>query len=263
MMARKDNVTIMIHRDGAVESTSIRLPDWLARSLAVAGIVLAAAVVLGAAFYIPMARTAARVPGLERRIAVLELENDKVRELATALDSAEAHYATVRSMIGGDIVPSAHQAGAALPAAPALAALPPDAPAAGPAPVIPARWPLDEPGYVTRGQIGTGTADEAHPGIDIAVPEGSLVRASAGGHVAEAGLDPQYGNFVLLQHEDDYQTMYGHLSRILVRSGAAIEAGQVIGLSGNTGRSSAPHLHFEIRRDGNSIDPTTMVKEGG
>lgn len=263
MMARKDNVTIMIHRDGAVESTSIRLPDWLARSLAVAGIVLAAAVVLGAAFYIPMARTAARVPGLERRIAVLEVENDKVRELAAALDSAEAHYATVRSMIGGDIVPSARQAGGALPAAPTLDALPPGAPTVGPAPVVPARWPLDEPGYVTRGQIGTGTADEAHPGIDIAVPEGSLVRASAVGHVAEAGLDSQYGNFVLLQHEDDYQTMYGHLSRILVRSGAAVEAGQVIGLSGNTGRSSAPHLHFEIRRDGNSIDPTTMVKEGG
>lgn len=263
MMGRKDNVTIMIHRDGAVESTSIRLPNWLARLLTVIGIVLAAAVILGTAFYIPMARTAARVPGLERRIGVLEAENAKVRDLAAAVDSAEAHYATVRSMIGGDIVPSARQEGSALPEAPTLEAQTPDAPPPGPVPVIPARWPLDEPGYVTRGQVGTGTADEAHPGIDIAVPEGSLVRASAAGRVSDTGLDPQYGNFVLLQHEDDYQTMYGHLYRILVHPGTMVDAGQVIGLSGNTGRSSAPHLHFEIRRDGTSIDPTTMVKEGG
>lgn len=263
MKARKGGVTIMIHRDGAIESTSIRLPGWLARVLAVSGIGLAAAVILGVAFYVPMTRTAAEVPGLRRRIASLEVENGKIRELAVALDSAEAHYATVRSMIGGDIVPRVQEAEGALPAAPALAAVAPDVVPPPPPPVIPARWPLDEPGYVTRGQVGTGTADEAHPGIDIAVPEGTLVRASAAGNVAEAGIDPQYGNFVLLQHEDAYQTMYGHLSRILVRPGAQVEAGQVIGLSGNTGRSSAPHLHFEIRHDGSSIDPTTMVKEGG
>ncbi|MGB7213132.1 MAG: M23 family metallopeptidase [Gemmatimonadales bacterium] len=262
-MAQKDNVTIMIHRDGAVESTSFRLPGWLARILVVSGVVLGAAIILGIASYVPVARTAAEVPGLRRRVADLETENGKIRELAAALDSAEAHYATVRSMIGGDIVPRARQAGGTLPAAPPLAALAPDAVPAGPAPVVPARWPLDEPGYVTRGQVGSGTADEAHPGIDIAVPEGTLVRASASGSVVESGVDPQYGNFVLLQHEEDYQTMYGHLSRILARTGAQVQAGQVIGLSGSTGRSSAPHLHFEIRRDGSSIDPTTMVKEGG
>ncbi|HET7023846.1 MAG TPA: M23 family metallopeptidase [Gemmatimonadales bacterium] len=263
MRTQKDSVTIMIHRDGAVESTSIRLPGWLARLLAISGIVLGAAIILGIAFYIPMARAAAQVPGLHRRIADLETENGKIRELAAALDSAEAHYATVRTMIGGDIVPRARQEGGTLPVALPLAAVAPGVVPTGPAPVIPARWPLDEPGYVTRGQVGTGTADEAHPGIDIAVPEGTLVRASASGSVAESGIDPQYGNFVLLQHEDDYQTMYGHLSRILVRTGAQVQAGQVIGLSGNTGRSSAPHLHFEIRRDGSSVDPTTMVKEGG
>lgn len=261
MTSRKEFVTIMIHRDGAVESTSIRLPAWLARVLAVAGVVLTAAIILGAAFYLPMARAAARVPGLDRRIADLEVENGRIRELAAAVDSAEARYAKVRSMIGGDIVPAASQRSAPVPAAPALVALVPGTPAEA-GPVIPSRWPLDEPGYVTRGQIGTGTADEAHPGIDIAVPEGTLVRASASGHVADSGLDPQYGNFVLLQHDSGYQTMYGHLSRILVSTGAVVDAGQVIGLSGNTGRSSAPHLHFEIRRDGSTIDPTTLVKEG-
>jgi murein DD-endopeptidase MepM/ murein hydrolase activator NlpD len=57
--------------------------------------------------------------------------------------------------------------------------------------------------------------------------------------------------------------MYGHLSRILVAAGDSVASGQVIGLSGNTGRSSAPHLHFEIRQRGLSLDPQTLVKEGG
>jgi murein DD-endopeptidase MepM/ murein hydrolase activator NlpD len=56
--------------------------------------------------------------------------------------------------------------------------------------------------------------------------------------------------------------MYGHLSRILVAPGASVAPGQVIGLSGNSGRSTAPHLHFEIRRKGISVDPRTMIKEG-
>lgn len=262
-MKQRDHVTIMIHRDDAIESVSLRLPLWLARALVVVAIALGAAIILGIAFYVPLARTAARVPALTRRVADLELENGRVRELAAALDSAEANYARVRKMIGGDVVPDPLAGRSLLPVAPALEAPPPGALVQAPAgPAIPSRWPLDEPGYLTRGQVGTGTADEAHPGIDIAVPVGSLVRASAAGKVLDAGLDPQYGNFVLLQHDEDYQTMYGHLSRILTTIGATVDRGQVIGLSGNSGRSSAPHLHFEVRLRGATIDPTTLVKEG-
>jgi murein DD-endopeptidase MepM/ murein hydrolase activator NlpD len=67
---------------------------------------------------------------------------------------------------------------------------------------------------------------------------------------------------VLLDHPDAYQTMYGHLSRIVVAVDKAVAPGEVIGLSGNTGRSTAPHLHFEVRRSGLSLDPLTLVKEG-
>jgi murein DD-endopeptidase MepM/ murein hydrolase activator NlpD len=80
--------------------------------------------------------------------------------------------------------------------------------------------------------------------------------------VAETGEDTEYGTFVLLSHAGEYQSMYGHLSRSLVHGGQHIAAGEVIGLSGNTGNSSAPHLHFEIRRRGQAVDPLTMVKEG-
>jgi murein DD-endopeptidase MepM/ murein hydrolase activator NlpD len=115
---------------------------------------------------------------------------------------------------------------------------------------------------VTRGQSGADGRDAVHPGLDIAVPVGTLVRASGGGTVNQVGEDPEYGFFVLLDHPDGYQSMYGHLSRIIVPAGASVSQGEVIGLSGNTGQSTAPHLHFEIRQGGTSLDPRTMVKQG-
>jgi murein DD-endopeptidase MepM/ murein hydrolase activator NlpD len=125
----------------------------------------------------------------------------------------------------------------------------------------PGHWPLDTRGFVTRGQVRPGDPAESHPGIDIAVPAGTPVRAAGGAVVEVAGTDPAYGQFVLLQHSGGYETMYGHASRILVHDGDSVQAGQVIALSGNSGRSTAPHLHFEIRRAGKSLDPLTVVKQ--
>jgi murein DD-endopeptidase MepM/ murein hydrolase activator NlpD len=76
-----------------------------------------------------------------------------------------------------------------------------------------------------------------------------------------AGYNTEYGFFVRLRHGDGYETMYGHLSRLLVEQNDAVDAGQVIGLSGSTGRSTAPHLHFEIFVDGESIDPNILISE--
>jgi murein DD-endopeptidase MepM/ murein hydrolase activator NlpD len=126
---------------------------------------------------------------------------------------------------------------------------------------MPSHWPLDVRGFVTRGQVRPGDPAESHAGIDIAVPVGSPVRASGGGIVETAGIDSAYGMFVLLQHPGRYETMYGHASRLVVHAGDSVQAGQVIALSGSSGRSTAPHLHFEIRLDGKSIDPLTMVKQ--
>jgi murein DD-endopeptidase MepM/ murein hydrolase activator NlpD len=256
-------VTIVIQPDGATRSQTYRVPVWMLR----AGVAFAAAAAVGAivvaALYGPVLRAAIRVPGLERQVERLEADNAKVRQLSAALDSVESRYAQVRQMVGGDIVRDPLTVGVSLPVAPAILARVADAPlglAVGLS--IPRRWPLDEPGYITRGQVGTGSSDEAHPGIDIAVATGSIVRAAGGGTVHQLGEDPEYGFFVLLDHPDDYQTMYGHLSRIVVQPGASVAPGQVIGLSGNTGRSTAPHLHFEIRQKGVSLDPRTMVKEG-
>ena len=113
---------------------------------------------------------------------------------------------------------------------------------------------------MTRGEVQPGTGAETHSGIDIAVPLGTPVRAAGAAVVQKAGTDSAYGLFVLLQHPGRYETMYGHASRLLVREGDSVQAGQVIALSGSSGHSTAPHLHFEIRLDGKSLDPLTIVK---
>ncbi|HEX7336388.1 MAG TPA: peptidoglycan DD-metalloendopeptidase family protein [Gemmatimonadales bacterium] len=262
MKRRSRSVTVVIQRDGTTKTRTIRLRSWTLKlaawGLGAVGLVLLALLV----FYGPIVRAAARVPGMERELARLESENARVRELSAALDSAESRYAQVRQMMGGEIVRDPVTTASSLPVAPPvrarLASMPADL---GVGLGLPQHWPLDESGYLTRGQVKPGGREEAHKGIDIAVPVGSLVRASGGATVREAGEDPEYGFFVLLDHLDEYQTMYGHLSRILVTPQSTVTAGEVIGLSGNSGRSTAPHLHFEIRQNGSAVDPQTMVKE--
>ena len=255
-------VTILVQTDGSLETKQLRMPRWVARAALTGAIVFAGVIVLAGAFYVPVARTAARVPGLERRVARLEAENARIADLARALDSADVRYARLRAMIGADIVPDPLVRASGVPIAPALNARVIGTVHRADGAATPKHWPLDEPGYITRGQVGTAGADDAHPGLDIAVPVGTLVRATAAGLVAEAGEDPEYGTFVLLQHADEYQSMYGHLSRLVVRAGQRVAAGEVIGLSGNTGNSTAPHLHFEVRKKGLVVDPLTLVKEG-
>jgi murein DD-endopeptidase MepM/ murein hydrolase activator NlpD len=258
---RSRSVTLVIQRDGTTKTRTVRIPIWALRvgawGVGVVGVLL----VLVTALYGPLVAAAARVPGMERELARLRGENTRVRELSAALDSAESRYAQVRQMMGGGIVRDPLTKTSQLPVAPAIRARLVNAALPASGMTLPRYWPLDESGYITRGQVKAGGRDEAHPGIDIAMSIGSVVRASGGATVRETGQNPEYGLFVLLEHPEEYQTMYGHLSRILVTPQATVDAGQVIGLSGNSGRSTAPHLHFEIRQRGASLDPLTMVKE--
>jgi murein DD-endopeptidase MepM/ murein hydrolase activator NlpD len=262
MIGWRRSISVIVQRDGALQSTTYRIPVWAVRAALVLGVALTVLLVLAIAFYGPVARQALRVPQLEGEVDRLRIENLRVRELVVAMDSLEMNYDRLRRMVGADIVPDPVTLGSSLPVAPALFAAGPDSGAVyeiGSS--TPRHWPLDERGYVTRGQALADTSQDEHPGIDIAVPVGSIVRASGGAIVLQTGEQEEYGRFVLLEHPDGYQSMYGHLSRIIAVQGARVNAGEVIARSGNTGRSSAPHLHFEIRLNGVSIDPGTMVKE--
>jgi len=255
------SVSVILQTDGALDTQQFRVPLWLLRLSVGLVVALAVLLLLGLAFVGPITRQASRVPGLEREVERLRVDNARVRELAVALDSLELRYTQVRQMVGADLVPDPLALRSTLPLAPAVEARLPGARALPVGPTAPTRWPLDERGYLTRGQSGPGAADESHSGLDIAVPVGTLVRASGGGTVVQAGEDAAYGLFVLLRHPDGHESMYGHLSRIVVREGDRVNQGEVIARSGNTGQSSAPHLHFEIRRDGVSVDPATMLRE--
>ena len=257
------SVSIIVQRDSDLKASSYRFPEWLLRAGVVGALVITVLLVSAVAFYGPIARQAARVPGLERDIERLSVDRSRIRELALALDSVEAGYSRLLAMVGADVVPDPVQVGSPLPVAPAVVVVP-----AGMrrrfegGPSVPRHWPLDDRGFVTRGQVPASSPEEPHPGLDVAVAVGVLVRAAGGGTVLQTGEGAEYGRFVLLQHPNGYQTLYGHLSRVTTREGERIGSGEVLGRSGNTGRSSAPHLHFEIRQNGVSIDPLTMVKEG-
>lgn len=260
-MKPRRSVSVLLQADGALESQRFRLPLWALRGGL--GLLLVATVLLllGLAFYGPIARQAARVPGLERELERLRLDNARIRELAAALDSLEQQYGQVRQMVGADLMPEPLALRSSLPLAAPVYARQPGGSAPPQGSTLPTAWPMDEAGYLTRGQVEALGNEESHLGIDIAVPVGTLVRASGGGRVIQAGEDEEYGRFVLLGHPDGFETLYAHLSRIVVAEGDRVDERAVIGRSGNTGRSSAPHLHFEVRQHGVSIDPVTMLKE--
>jgi murein DD-endopeptidase MepM/ murein hydrolase activator NlpD len=94
-----------------------------------------------------------------------------------------------------------------------------------------------------------------HQGVDIAVAYGQNVKAAADGVVSFAGVQNGYGNTVVIDHEGGRQTRYAHLSQELVRAGDVVSEGQVLGKSGNSGRTTGPHLHFEMLMNGRPVDP--------
>ncbi len=97
--------------------------------------------------------------------------------------------------------------------------------------------------------------DHTHKGIDIAAPNGTDIKAAAGGTISYAGTMGGYGNLVIIDHENGIQTYYGHCSKIYVSVGDSVEAGDTIAAVGSTGFSTGNHLHFEIRKNGAQINP--------
>ncbi len=122
---------------------------------------------------------------------------------------------------------------------------------------LPSRWPVRGP---VNSEFGVRASPwtrggEFHSGIDIGAERGTLVNAPAASTVAFAGTHPEYGLTVILDHGDSLRTVYGHLSRLDVSQGQSVARGTGLGLTGNSGRSSGPHLHYEILVDGRPVTP--------
>ena len=104
-----------------------------------------------------------------------------------------------------------------------------------------------------------GSGGEEHKGLDFKGAIGEPVRTTAGGEVVQAGVANGYGNAVKIKHGFNYETLYGHLSAVGVKVGQRVNAGDEIGKLGNTGRSTGPHLHYEVRLSGVPVDPERFL----
>jgi len=123
---------------------------------------------------------------------------------------------------------------------------------------VPTRLPVE--GFLTtRFQEGGWVLSRRHLGIDIDTNIGTPIRAAGSGIVIFAGWTPDWGNLVILSHQNGYYTYYGHASHVKVEVGTTVERGGVIALIGSSGISSGPHLHFEIWRNGKPIDPEEVI----
>jgi murein DD-endopeptidase MepM/ murein hydrolase activator NlpD len=126
---------------------------------------------------------------------------------------------------------------------------------------LPFRWPVRGPlnsRFGMRQSPWTGEP-EFHRGLDISAGRGTAVQAPAAGTVFFAGNGGEYGTTVILDHGHDLRSLYGHLQEIRVKPGERVERGQVIALTGNTGRTSGPHLHYEIQIHGQAVDPRQFL----
>ena len=124
-------------------------------------------------------------------------------------------------------------------------------------------WPVS--GYVTspygyrRNPFGGGRL-QFHSGIDIRGSTGTPIRAAMSGRVSQVGYDNILGNYVIINHNSGYRTLYGHMSVIRVKTGAYVGGGERVGDVGNTGQSTGPHLHFTVYKNGVTVNPRTLLR---
>lgn len=250
-------LTLIVVPHGDLETRSFVISYRKLAIIIVSAIVVGVFVLFIVASWFPVAARAARVTGLQQELDSLDAERARVEQLSKDLQDVEAQYKKVRELLGAD------------------------APAAGSPPMLPPlhadstatdkqqplsqaneirQWPLAVRGFLTQ-TVGSGRT--SHPGIDIAVAANTDVRAAGAGVVVTAGTDEVYGKFIVLDHGGGYQTVYGHLNKLLVQRGEQVKMGQRIALSGSTGRSTASHLHFEVRHDRDFLDPLRFVKQPG
>ncbi|WP_323982226.1 M23 family metallopeptidase [Novosphingobium aureum] len=130
---------------------------------------------------------------------------------------------------------------------------------------IPSRNPLDNArltsdfGMRTHPILGRRAG---HKGVDLAAPTGTPVYAPADGVISRASAFGSYGLYISIEHGGELQTRYGHLSRLNVADGQVVHKGELIGFVGSTGRSTGPHLHYEVRVDGAAVNPIPYMQSG-
>ncbi|MDH4211200.1 MAG: M23 family metallopeptidase [candidate division WOR-3 bacterium] len=239
----KKGYSILVVSDDSSRSRNYFLSrNFLIIAGAIVAAVLLVAIIAGlnyAAVYV----RAMEVEMLRRRNAQLEREFTKIEEIKENLQVAEANNRKIKVMLGIEKTPE--------PVEPSIVEISPNYTDIEVLKDMPENIPALLP---TMGQISR-EFHLGHNGLDIAAPQFSPVIASASGIVEGTGWDSLYGNYVVIEHNKNYSTFYGHLNSIDVLNGSRVSGGQVIGTVGSTGKSTSPHLHYEVRFRGEPVDP--------
>jgi murein DD-endopeptidase MepM/ murein hydrolase activator NlpD len=216
------------------------------RSIMIGGAIIAAVLliaIMAGLNYTAVYVRAMEVDMLRRRNNQLEKEFAKIEEIRDNLRVAEANNRKIKVMLGIEKTPA--------PVEPTIVEISPNYTDIEVLKEIPENIPSLLP---TMGQISREFS-LGHYGIDIAAPQFSPIVAAASGIVSGAGWDSLYGNYVVIEHNKNYSTFYGHLNSIDVLNGSRVNGGQVIGTVGSTGRSTSSHLHYEVRFRNEPVDP--------
>jgi murein DD-endopeptidase MepM/ murein hydrolase activator NlpD len=254
--ADRNSITVTIAPSQAERTFQIDLPRW---SLRLLGAILVASFVLvlvGGVLYGRLIRDAVVLREvrqenelLRARAARLEVIEKDVAQLDRVRKQLYA-IAGVPDADAGTIEPKEEVAEGTGSASVAEAANGTGETAAvSPLNTIPIRGPI------SRGFSAESGRSPEHAGVDIAGREGADVVAAADGRVEFSGQDETFGNMLIIRHADSWETMYGHNKTLLVQQGDSVRAGQKVALLGSTGKSSAPHLHFEVHHEGTTVDP--------
>ena len=239
----KKGYSIVITPDDSTSSRHYFLKRKSILLLSVLVIVIVVVAVVAALNYTNVSVKAMEVDMLRRRNAQLEQEFAKIEEIREALRVAEADNRKIKVMLGIEKTPEMVE--------PEITEISPNYREIEVLKEIQENIPslLPTMGQVSR-EFGTG-----HYGIDIAAPQFSPVVVAASGIVSGTGWDSLYGNYIVVEHNKNYSTFYGHLNSIEVLDGSRINGGQIIGTVGSTGRSTSPHLHYEVRFRNEPVDP--------
>ena len=119
----------------------------------------------------------------------------------------------------------------------------------------PSIYPVNPKNMYVTSTFGSRSRGHIHKGIDFVTARGTAVRVAASGRVVFAGRDGNYGNMMVVDHENGMSTCYAHLDKEFAKEGQEVKRGEIIGAVGSTGNASTPHLHYEVRRNDQPVNP--------
>jgi murein DD-endopeptidase MepM/ murein hydrolase activator NlpD len=295
MQARREFNLLVVQGDGR-RIARVTLPRWLI--LTVLGLLLAvpASVAVIYTDYLQLRSQRSSLNDLTARVAeqqaVIDASQSKMHQIRAEIDGWRDLHARILEPFGPEDGSAKPATGIGGGTGPALAAETPDRAALGDElerltgivkeegdqlralerflgratrvlAALPSRWPV-------RGQVNSGygsrtspwsAKSEFHSGLDIGAPVGTPVKSPAPGTVVFAGVNAEYGQMVIIEHGNETKSLYGHLSKLNVGVNQKVKRGDVVALTGNTGRSSGPHLHYEVQVKGQPVNPIRYLWE--